>query len=143
MMLKPRPAPNIAMFVGGVFLALIGFVSAWAIGLYAGIVPAVVGVLGLFWICTAMLMLLRRRSLAITIDQGGIRLPIGKIFYRRIDSILVPREIIASISKHESLRGRLVEITLTTGEKVPVQARHYCELKHFLSHCKAHELPVV
>ena len=143
MMLKPRPVPNIAMFLGGLFLAWIGFVSAAAIGLYAGLIPAVVGVLGLFWMGTAMLVLLRRRSLSITIDQGGIRLPTGRIFHRRIESILVPREIIASISKHESLRGRLVEITLTTGDKVPVQARHYCELKHFLSHCQAHQLPVI
>jgi hypothetical protein len=142
MTLRPRIATNVAMLIGGAFFVFIGFGSAILIGLWAGLVPAVLGVLGLLWIAVPILALSRRSSLAITIDEAGISLPAGNLLQIR-PAVHIPRDVIASISQHESLKGRLVQITLTSGEKLPVQARHYCEIKTFLSHCKACGLPVV
>jgi hypothetical protein len=142
MILRPRIAPNVAMILGGAFFTLIGFGSALALGLYAGIIFAILGFLGLFWMSVAILTLSRRSSLAITIDEDGISLPAGGLF-RVGPAFRIPREVIAGISKKESIKGRFVEITLSTGDKVPIQARHYCELKTFLSHCKEYGLPTV
>jgi hypothetical protein len=142
MILRPRIAPNVAMILGGAFFALIGFGSALLLGLYAGIIFAILGLLGLLWMGVAILTLSRRSSLTITIDEDGISLPAGNLF--RIEpAFRIPREVIAAISKKESIKGRFVEITLSTGDKIPIQARHYCELKTFLSHCKEHGLPTV
>jgi hypothetical protein len=121
------------VFCSHVFF-LVGFGSAFAIGLYAGIVPAVLGVLGLFSIVVGVAALSKRKDLAIAIDSSGISIPTGNVLH-------IPREAIATIAKDESIKGRLIAIALRTGGKVPIQARNYCELKAFLAHCKAHDLP--
>jgi len=134
------------MIFGGVLIAFLLFSSALAIVRYVGwlpaLVPALVGLLGLFWVLSGTLSLIQRSKAAITIDESGISIPQGSLV-RPQPSLRIPRAVIAGISKRESLKGRLIEITLTTGDKIPIQARHYCELKVFLGHCKAHELPAI
>jgi hypothetical protein len=138
--LKPRIDIYIASILGGGFIALIGFASAVAIGLYAGLVPAVFGLLGTSLMAIGVGGLCARKRQAIIIDSTGITLPTGTVF-RPGQSVHIPRDAIATIARDESIRGRLIAIALRTGGKVPIQARNYCELKAFLTHCKAHGLP--
>jgi hypothetical protein len=140
MILKPRIDICVAMLLGGVVIAFIGFASAVAIGLWAGLVPAAAGGLGLVWIATAITGLRQRPKLAITIDGSGITLPTGNVFRVR-DPVHIPVGMIATISRDESISGRFIAIALRTGGKVPIQARHYCGLKTFLRHCKTNGLP--
>jgi hypothetical protein len=134
------------MIVGGVFIAFLLFSCAFAIARYASwipaIVPALVGAFGVLWVVTGVLSLVRRSKAAITIDEAGITIPQGSLVRPRA-GFLIPRAVIASIGKHESIKGRMIEVTLTTGDKIPIQARHYCELKTFLSYCKDNELPTI
>lgn len=144
--LKPRIANAVALILGGAFLVyLLSICTYLAIRfgswLFA-IIPAAVCLLGLLWMVSGILLLVRRNQRAITIDESGITLPQGNVF-RPKPGFLIPRGVIASVGKHESIKGRLIQITLTTGDKIAIQARHYCELKTFLGHCKAHELPTI
>jgi len=140
MTLKRRIDLSVAMILAGGFIALIGFSSAVAIGLYAALVPAVFGVLGLILISIGIAALAQRRRLSIVIDSSGITIPTGHLF--RIGApVHIPREAIATIGKDESLRGRLIAIALRPTGKVTIQARNYCELKDFIAHCKDHGLP--
>ena len=142
MILKPRIDIFVAMLLGGVIIAFIGCGSAFAIGLWAGLVPAVVGGLGLLWIAIAIAGLRTRPKLAIKIDGSGLTIPMGNVFRVRAP-VHIPVEMIATISRDESISGRFIGIALRTGGKVPIQARHYCALKTFLKHCKAYGLPTV
>ena len=130
------------MIVGGLLILFLGFGAAFGIGLYAGLVPAVFGVLGLAWCAAGLLTLLKRDKLAITIGVTGVTLPVGNVFRGPIQTAVILREQIASISKRNSIKGRLVEIAITTGGRIPIQVRHYCPADRFLSLCKEHGLPV-
>jgi hypothetical protein len=134
------------MILGGAFLAYLLLISAYIVARYASwgpaLVPALVGLLGIFWIVSGALSLVQRSKAAIIIDESGITIPQGSLV-RPQPGLHIPRAVIASISKRESLKGRLIEITLTTGDKIPIQARHYCDLATFLKHCQAHELPAI
>jgi hypothetical protein len=142
MSLKPRLANNVSMILGGCALSAIGL-GAWIyIGDYAGLISGVFGLLGLLWIVLASLALARRSHMAISIDDTGIELPAFAVFQRDSRRIFIRREDIATVSKHESLKGRFIEIVTTGGSKVLVQARHYCELDDFMSHCRKYGLPV-
>ena len=143
MLLKPRLAHNIAAILGGAFISFIGFVSAVGIGSYASIVPAILAIFGLSLIFMGILGLIRRSRLVITIDSSGIGLPFGSVFRGDLRNFLVPHEAIAGIYKHESLKGRVVIISLNTGDRIPVQARNYCDIKDFLSLCERADLPVI
>jgi hypothetical protein len=138
--LKPRIDIYVAMILGGIFFTLIGFASAFVIGLYAGIIPAVLGILGLLWLAVSLAGLWHRSQFSITIDSSGITVPTGSVF-RPGPSFHIPRDAIATIGLDESIRGRLISIALRTGGNVPIQARQYCPLKAFLAHCKSHGLP--
>jgi hypothetical protein len=134
------------MILGGAFIAFLLFSCTFAVAIYASwlpaLVPALVGLFGILLMVTGILSLVQRGKAAIIIDDSGVTLPQGSLVRPR-SSLHIPCAVIASISKQESLKGRLIEITLTTGDKIPIQARHYCELKTFLKHCKAHELPTI
>jgi hypothetical protein len=138
--LKPRIATPVALIFGGAFIAYIAFVSAYLIGWYLGLIPAIVGVLAVAWIAVGITTLIRRQSLAIVIDSSGITIPTGSLFRPR-EPVHIPSGAIATIARDESVRGRLISVALRTGGNVPIQARHYCELKRFLAHCKSHGLP--
>lgn len=138
--LKLRIDIYIAMILAGAFFTFVGFASAYVMGWFFGILPAALGVLGVLSIAGAVAALWHRSQLAITIEPSGITLPTGSVF-RPGQSVHIPRDAIATIAKDESIRGRLVAIALRAGGKVPIQARNYCELKTFLSHCKDHGLP--
>ena len=138
--LKPRIDLPVAMILAGAFFTTVGFASAYVMGPLAGIIPAALGLVGLFSLAGAVAALRHRSRLAITIDSSGITVPTGSPF-RPGQSVHIPRDAIATIGKDESLRGRLIAIALRGGGKVPIQARHYCELKDFIAHCKAHGLP--
>jgi hypothetical protein len=140
MILKPRIDLFVAMLLGGAVIAFIGFGSAIAIGLWAGLVPAAVGGLGLFWIAIGIAGLRTRPRFAIKIDGSGITLPTGNVFRVR-DPVHIPVQMIATISRDESISGRFIAIALRTGGTVPIQARHYCALKTFLRHCRSYGLP--
>jgi hypothetical protein len=142
MLLKPRLSNNIALVIGGCILSIIGFGSWILIGGYAGIVLGVFGLLGLIWITVASVAVARRNRMAISIENAGIDLPAFAVFQRDSGRVFIRREDIAAISKHESLKGRLIAITKTNGVKVLVQARHYCGLDDFISYCKNNGLPV-
>ena len=77
---------------------------------------------------------------AITINENGIELPTGNLFQMR--RVRIARKEIGAVLKHESFKGRLIQIITTSGTARLVQARHYCELNEFLSHCKRYGLPV-
>ncbi len=134
------------MILGGAFIAFLLFACAFAVARYdswiPALVPVFVGLLGLLLMLTGTLSLIGRRKAAITIDESGIRIPQGSLVRPR-SSLHIPSAAIASISKRESLKGRWIEITLTTGDKITIPARHYCELTTFLKHCQAHELPAI
>jgi hypothetical protein len=134
------------MILGGAFIAYLLFISAYIVAHYASwgpaLVPALVGLLGIFWIVSGTLSLVQRSKAAIIIDESGITIPQGSLVRPR-PGLRIPRAVIASVSKRESLKGRLIEITLTTGDKIPIQARHYCDLETFLKHCQALELPAI
>lgn len=144
--LKPRVANSVALILGGAFIAYLLFTSALIVTRYASwgpaLVLALIGLLGIFWIVSGTLSLVQRNKAAIVIDESGITIPQGSLV-RPQPGLRIPRAVIAGISKRESLKGRLIEITLTTGDKIPIQARHYCELKTFLKHCQTHELPAI
>jgi len=131
------------MIIGGCVLSVIGLGSWILIGGYVGLVPGVFGLLGVLWIVVAILALARRGQMAIVIDDTGIELPAFAVFQRDSRRVFIRREDIATVSKHESLKGRLIEIVTTGGSKVLVQARHYCELDDFISHCRECGLPVL
>lgn len=130
------------MIFGGAFISYLSFISAYLIGFYAGIVPAIVGIMGLSWIVVSIVALFRRKRFAITINETGIDLPAGNVFAPKAP-VHIPSDAIESIAKHESIKGRLVEISLRSGGKIPVQIRHYCEIRTFLNHCKQYGLPTV
>ncbi len=140
MILKPRTGINVAVIFAGAVFVVIGFGSAIAIGSVMSLLPAGLGALGLLFIAGAIAALWHRGRLTITIDPSGITIPSGSVF-RPGPSFRIPRDAIATIARDESLKGRLITITLHTGRKVPVQARHYCDLKTFLAHCQAQGLP--
>lgn len=140
MILKPRIDIYIAMILAGIFFAFVGFASAFAIGLYAGLIPAVLGLVGLLLVTVSVAALWHRSQFSITIDSSGITVPTGSVF-RPGQSVHIPRDAIATIGRDESIRGRLISIALRTGGNVPIQGRQYCELKTFLAHCKSHGLP--
>jgi hypothetical protein len=138
--LKLRIDIYVAMIIAGAFFTFVGFASAYVMGFLVGLLPAGLGILGLLSIVGAVAALYHRNRLTITIDSSGITVPTGTVF-RPGQSIHIPRDAIATIGKDESIRGRLIAIALRAGGKVPIQARNYCELKTFLSHCKDHGLP--
>src|SRR5881397_1507540 len=142
MSLKPRLESTVGMVLGGCVLAFFG-ISAWIhIGGYAGLIPGVFGVLGVVWIVVGGLALVRRRQMIVVIDDTGIELPAFGVFQRDSRRVFIRREDITAVSKHESLKGRLIEIATTGGAKILVQARHYCDLEEFISHCRKYGLPV-
>lgn len=144
MILKPRLDIYVAMILGGGVLGFVGFGSAFYIGLLAAFIPAVilgvVGVLGLLWIIVGVAALWRRQSFIIMIDTSGITIPTGNLL-RVGEPVHIPRDAIATISRDESMRGRLIAIALRSGDNVQIEARHYCGLKIFLAHCDSHGLP--
>jgi hypothetical protein len=130
------------MIIGGCVLSVIGLGSWILIGGYAGLIPGVFGLIGLLWIVFASLALVRRSQMVIVIDNAGIDLPAFAVFQRDGRRVFVRREDIAAIEKHESVKGRLIEIVTIGGAKVYVQARHYCELDDFIRLCRENSLPV-
>ncbi len=128
------------MILAGCFFALVGSVSAYLVGFPFALVPVALIVLGLGNIAVAAAALWHRSHFSIIIDSSGITVPTGNVF-RPGRSIHIPRDLIATIAKDESIRGRRIAIALRIGGAVPIQARHYCKLKTFLGHCKAHDLP--
>lgn len=141
MSLKPHLANNIAMIFGGCILSVIGFGSWILIGGPLGLIAGFFGLLGVLWIVIASLTLARRSQMAIIIDDLGIDLPAFAVFQRKSRRIFIRRENIVSVSKHESLKGRLIEIVTIDGGKLLVRARNYCELDDFISHCVEHGFP--
>jgi hypothetical protein len=142
MCLKPRMSINIAFIVGGVVLSVMGLGSCALVGIFNGPIIGVFVMLGLVWVVVGILKIGRRGQMAIVIDETGIQLPAFALFQRNARSVFIRREDIGAVSKNESLKGRLIEIRATSGHKVLVQARNYCELEEFLSHCKRFGFPV-
>jgi hypothetical protein len=138
--LKPRIDIYVAMILAGAFFTFVGFGSAYLFGLPFGLAPGVLGVMGVFYVMVAIAALWHRRSFFMVIEPSGITLPTGNVF-RPGQSVHIPREVIATIARDESIRGRRISIALRTGGKVPIQARHYCELKKFITYCEAQGLP--
>jgi len=141
MSLKPKLTTYIALILGGVILTLSGF-GAWIATGCEMFFPLMFGIAGLLWLCIGCLTLKRRNSLTIIITESGIEIPAFHVFQKGSPRIFIGREDIARISKHESLKGRLIEITTHRGDSVRIPALNYCELDKFLSHCKSHGLPV-
>jgi hypothetical protein len=141
MLLKPKLEISVALALGGAILAFGGLEFWTLLGIY-GIVPGLFGLLGLFMLYSGIAALAARKKLSIAIDESGIEQPVGSLLMLNLRRTLIARDNIEVISKHESIRGRLIEITMKSGEKVLVQARYYCELDQFLSHCRRYGLPV-
>jgi hypothetical protein len=142
MRLKPKLETTVALVIGGCILSAAGLGMWRAIGGYAGLIPGVFGLLGVSWLCMGTLALVRRKKLAIIIDDSGIDFPAFSLLQKDPRRLFLAREEIEAVSKNESIKGRLIEVATKSRGKVLVQARFYCELDEFLSHCKAHGLPV-
>jgi hypothetical protein len=142
MTLKPRLSNSVGMLFGGCVLAWFGFRVAVYLGGYLAILPGVVGVLGVFWLGLGVLALARRSRLSIFIDESGIEVPAFRLYQRGSPRVRISREDITAVSKHEAMKGRLIEISTTSRGPVLLQARHYCELEDFISHCRRYGLPV-
>ncbi len=143
MLLKPRIAPNVALILGGVFISYLGFGAVFGLGLYKdllGVLPGIFGLLGLLMACKGVGAVVKRGRLAIIIDQAGIRFPTGNVFHLELGYIA--REDITGVSKHESMKGRGIEITVRSGKKLFIEARHYCEIDEFVEHCKTNGFPM-
>jgi hypothetical protein len=140
MTLKPRIATPIGMIICGGVLGFFGIRIWVSIGGNLGLGPGVFGILGLAWFLVGILVVARRRHLAITINENGIELPTGNLFHMR--RVRIGGKEIGAVLKHESFKGRLIQINMTNGIGRLVQARHYCELEEFLSHCRKYGLPV-
>jgi hypothetical protein len=129
------------MLFGGSVLGFFG-IRLWVfLGGYYGLIPGFFGMLGVLMFTIGVLLLVRRNQLAVVIDQAGVDFPAFTLFQRESRRMLRCEEI-ARISKHESIKGRLIEFTTTDGGKTRFQARHYCELDAFLAHCRSQGLPV-
>jgi hypothetical protein len=133
------------MVLAGSYLSVLGFRLWGVIGGYEGLLPGMFGLLFFLLGLFGGLYLLKRNSLAITIDESGIEMPAFNLILFRWPPrrVLIPRQEIIEVSKAETLKGRLIEIRTRRGEIVSVQARHYCSLDQFLSHCREYGLPVV
>jgi len=142
MTLKPDVSIPIAMVSCGAVLAVGGFAAWFGLGFVIGLIPGVGGMLGLMMFVVGLIGLAKQTELSITIDESGISVPRGHLLLRSIPRLLIARDEIISISRHESRKGRMISIQRKTGGPVMVQARHYCDLDVFLSHCKRHGLPV-
>jgi hypothetical protein len=141
-LLKPRLANNIVMILGGCFISAFGF-GPWAlVNGYGRLILGIFGLLGVLWIVVASLTLAQRGQMAIIIERSGIEVPAIAAFQRGLRRVFIRRQDITAISKHESLKGRLIAIDTTGGGKLLVQVRQYCKLDEFLSHCKRYGLPV-
>lgn len=128
------------MLIGGALLAFGGF-RAWTLLGVQGIIPGLFGFLGLWWLYLGTLALVHRSRMAIVIDETGIELPAASMRDRSSKRAVIPRSEIVTIGKHESLKGRMIEVTRKRGDKVQIQVRRYCELDQFLSYCRQHNLP--
>jgi len=139
--LKPKLSNNLAMTLGGFVMSVAGF-GAWiSTGGLVGLMPGLFGIMGLLWLSVGGLALLKRNKLAIIIDDSGINLP-ASVLRKDARRILLRREDIVMVTKHESIKGRIIQITTRSHDQVKVQARFYCELDEFISYCKSHGLPV-
>jgi hypothetical protein len=140
--LKRRLSGAIGMLLGGIFLAYLGFGCAVLIKdiYFLAIIPGIFGILGVLWIIAATDIFLSRSRLFVRIDGAGIGIPTGTLF-RKAPRLYISRSRITSVTKHDSLRCRGIEIRLTDGSNVVVQIRHYCGIKDFLAYCKEMELP--
>jgi hypothetical protein len=142
MILKPRRSNPVGMLLGGCVLAWFGIAAGVYLGGYLGLLPGVFGILGLLWVAMGALALARRDQLAIVIDEAGVEFPAFRLYQMESTRVRIPRQDITSVSKHESMKGRFIEFTTAAGGSVLFQARHYCELDEFLSHCRKYGLPV-
>jgi hypothetical protein len=130
------------MVLGGVAISFFAFRTWQHIDGYLGLIPGVFAVGGILWIVGGSVSLARRNQMTITIGDTGIELPAFALFQSDSRSVLIRREDILTVSKHEALDGRLIEIATTGGEKMLVQATHYCSLDKFIAHCRKHGFPV-
>jgi hypothetical protein len=130
------------MLLGGCVLAWFGIGFAVYLGGYSSLLPGVFGVLGVLWVVFGVLALARRSQLSIVIDESGIEIPVFRLYQRGSPRVRTRRDDIAAVSKHESMKGRLIEIATASRGPVLLQVRHYCELAEFISYCRSHGLPV-
>jgi hypothetical protein len=134
MELKPRIATKIAMIIGGLLFS-IGLPFGFDLGGVVGLVPAAVGLLGIFWISVATYALMRRKKMRIVVDATGVEVPTDG------GRLLLQREEIQSIEKHESLKGRVIQILMEDGRQFILPMREYCELNDFIAYCRNYGLP--
>jgi hypothetical protein len=107
-----------------------------------GLIAWAFGLLGIYCAYKGVLLLSKRQKLFIVIDHEGIDCPTYNRQTREFGRLYMPRLEITSIAKHESLAGRLIQISRTDGKSFFIQGRLYCELERFLSLCQENGLPI-
>ncbi|MFH2044197.1 MAG: hypothetical protein ABIK92_03505 [Pseudomonadota bacterium] len=142
MLLKPKLSNNIGMVIGGAIITVIVLSAFDVVDGYWRIIPNIFGVLGLLLFFVGIIAIVRRNKMAIIINESGIEVPAFNIFQKEPQRILIPLDELLLVAKHESIKGRLIEITTKDQNKLIVQARHYCELDEFISYCREQGLPV-
>lgn len=136
MLLKPRIATKVAMIIGGSLLSF-GLLFGFRLGGFLGLIPGAFGVLGVCWVIVGVFALTQRDNMRIRIDNSGIEIPASSEPWRA----LLRKEEIETITKHESLKGRQIQVLMKSGQQFLLPVREYCELKDFISHCREHGLP--
>ncbi|MBX7247317.1 MAG: hypothetical protein K1X53_17615 [Candidatus Sumerlaeaceae bacterium] len=151
MELKPLLSMAVASIIVGAMIFAIGtasavFVTIETMEFYGGIGDLfVIAGLGVFGLLGASLIwggwqsLARRREQTIVFFDKGIEVPVAH--NGAVIRVSLSGEEISSISKDESVKGRLIRIALKNGEGFLIQARHYCTLNAFLDICRKHNLP--
>lgn len=134
MKLKPRIATKVAMIIGGLLFSF-GLPFGFDLGGFVGLVPAAVGLLGIFWIFLATYGLMKREKMRIVVDATGVEVPTDD------GRLLLQSGEIQSIKKNESLKGRVIHILMEAGRQVILPMREYCELNDFITYCRDNGLP--
>ena len=137
MLLKPRIATRVAMIIGGSLLSF-GLLFGFQLGGFLGLIQSAFGVLGVLWVILGVFALTQRERMRIRIDDSGIEIPAGSEPGRA----LLRKEEIETITKHESLKGRQIQVLMKSGQQLLLPVREYCELKDFIAYCREHGLPV-
>ena len=155
--------PKLSTAIG---LVVAGALGTWfshrmiALDLGLGWQATLGGAVGVALAISGIVMLATRDQRRITIAADGIELPafayvlpavsgmdearaLLKRDFQGAQRMRVPGAEITGVTKHESVRGRLIQVSRRGAGPVFIQARFHCSLDEFLARCREAGLPGV